>query len=155
MTKKKIKSTKAKKKKKENKYFFGALLIIGGLLVIGISATLLFGTAGQVSTGNSGQDSGIQNEITTKYGEQWRKLGITDWQYTNGDMMVFVDKQSWSSISIEDRKKRMDEVGDDFGEVISANGGDAKTAYVMFHDSASRNMMIGTYSGNGGAQIQQ
>ena len=155
MTKKKIKSNKAKKKKQENKYFVGALLIIGGLLIIGISATLLFGNTGQVAPAKSGEEGEIQNEITTKYGDQWRKLGATDWQYTSGDMMVYINKQSWGNLSIEDRKKRMDEIGKDFSQVIGDAGGDPKKTFVMFHDSVNRNMMSGTYSGNGGAQIQQ
>ena len=155
MTKKKIKSNKAKKKKQENKYFVGALLIIGGLLIIGISATLLFGNTGQVAPAKSGEEGQIQNEITTKYGDKWRELGATDWQYTTGDMMVFIDKQSWAGLSVEDRKKRMNEIGKDFSKVIGDAGGDPKKTYVMFHDSANRNMMSGTYSGSSGAQIQQ
>jgi len=132
-------------------------LIIGGLLVIGISATLLFGPTGQSASGPGGEVAQFQNEMTVKYGDQWRELGIADWQYTGVEEVFFfyVDSQSWTSFSIDDQKKRMNEAGKDYIESVSANGGDSKKAYVMFHDSVNRNIMIGTYTAADGAQIQQ
>ena len=155
MAKKKIKVKKSQKKAKENKYFYGALLAIGGLLVIGVSATLLFGSPGQVTTGSGGGGGQVQNEITTKLGGKWRGLGVSDWQYATESTMLYVDQNEWASLSVDQRKERMNVVGDDFGKIIEEQGGDPKTVYIMFHDDAQRNMMVGTYSGNDGAQIQQ
>ncbi|MDP1808782.1 MAG: hypothetical protein Q8L35_04515 [Actinomycetota bacterium] len=152
-----IKSGKTQKKTQENKYFLGALLTIGGLFVIGIAAVILFGNGGKTdgtpAAGSDPRITRIQNEAESKYGAKWRRAGYTNWEYSAVDPpMLFVDQAKWAGLSIIERKKRMNETGKEFSAII---GGDQKQAYIMFHDSVNTNIMIGTYSGAGGAQIQQ
>ncbi len=156
MAKKKIKASKAKQQTKEKRYFMGALLTMGGLLVIGIAAVVLFGTGGTTLVSGSGDHSAlIQNDMESKHGAQWRALGLVRWQYNTGDTMFYVDPAKWGNLSIDERKKRMNQVGRAFGEIVGTHGGDPKQVYAMFHDSVNTGIMLGTYSGVSGAQIQQ
>ena len=162
MAKTKIKSKKIRKqtpakKTQENKYFLGALLTIGGLFVIGIAAVILFGSGGSGNSATgpvSGHDAQIVSDMESKFGAKWRGLGYTDWAYTP-DPMFYVDLTQWSNLNVDQRKERMNQVGKDLGKVIEVHGRDPKQLYIMFHDAGSRNQMIGTYTGAGGAQIQQ
>lgn len=156
MAKKKIKASKSKKQAKENRYFFGALLTVAGLLVVGIAAVVLFGGKGTLtSSGSTDQSSPISVDVESRFGNKWRGLGATDWEYSPDLFKVYIDAAKWSSVSYDEQVKRANTIGKDFSDSVGKNGGDPKQVNMMYHDSVSRDLMIGTYSGISGAQIQK
>ena len=156
MAKKKIKATKSKKQAQENRYFFGALLTVAGLLVVGIAAVVLFGGKGTLtSSGTCDQSSPISADVESRFGNKWRGLGATDWEYSPDLFKVYIDIAKWSKVSYDEEVKRANTIGKDFGDSMRKNGGDPKQANIMFHDTNSRDQMLGTYTGISGAQIQK
>ena len=153
MKKDERKTGKPKQNGPENRYFFGALLTVGGLLIIGIAFTFLFGGS---NSGGGTKDAGgseMLKQMENEYGQKWRELGFTKWTSNPEMTMLYVDSASWYKLPVEDQKKRINTAGKDVEDLIKKNGGQAKDVYIMIHDETER--MPATYTGGVGAEIQQ
>ena len=153
MAKKKYKNTKGKKKVDNKKYLLITLIAVSGVGFIVALAMMIgtpSGTSGSVS---GGQNSTVLSQMESEYGQKWRDLGFTRATHDSNMTMLYVDSATWYGLSIEEKKKRINQAGKDFGKIIEKNGGNAKDVYIMIHDESDR--MSATYSGSVGAEVQQ
>lgn len=151
---KKIKAKK-QQKKEESRLFLTIILIAVGFIVIGGAAALIFGTGGSSSTAASGHDAQIQADLN-QLGSSWQSLGVASWLYRPGDIMVYLDANKWQSMSLAEKQKMVNKVGKEISNLlVDKHGQDLKQVYIMFHLAQNQDIMVATYSGPSGGQIQQ
>lgn len=148
------KKIKAKKKQKEeNRLFMTIILIAVGFVIIGGAAALIFGSANTGTTAGS-HDAAITASMN-QLGSTWQSLGVASWLYRPGDVMIYVDMSKWQNMSLAQKQKLVNKVGKDMENLVSKHGQDPKQLYIMFHSAQNQEIMIATYSGASGGQIQQ
>lgn len=148
------KKIKAKKKQKEeNRLFMTIVLIAVGFVIIGGAAALIFGST-STGTPAGGHDAEIEAGMN-QLGRSWQSLGVASWLYRPGDIMIYVDMSKWQNMSLAQKQKLINKVGKDLESLVSKHGQDPKQLYVMFHSAQNTDIMIATYSGTSGGQIQQ
>jgi phenylpyruvate tautomerase PptA (4-oxalocrotonate tautomerase family) len=88
-------------------------------------------------------------------GSNWQSLGVASWLYRPSDVMIYVDMSKWQNMSLAQKQKLINKVGKDMESLVSKHGQDPKKLYIMFHSAQNQDIMIATYSGSSGGQIQQ
>ena len=115
------------------------LPVIIAALVVGVMLTVLLASQTDDAEIEPARDATLETRLERDYGDRWRSLGITDWDYDPEVATIFyLPVGEWEKIDDARGEAILKELWRDTKEVVEADNGHSDQVFIMIHDAKRR-----------------
>ncbi len=94
----------------------------------------------------------VLQEMNEEYGKRWKQLGFVRWIYNPPAATTFIISDAFSKLPQKKQEQRINQIGEDFTEIMTGMGGASKDINIMIHDQ--KNRMPAIYTSVNGVELK-
>ncbi len=113
-------------------------------VIVGVLVTLFINSDRSEEPVQTAQEQATEAALEDKYGEDWRSLGVTQWDHNTGVTVFYYAPDAWGGLAKARQTEILEELWADIKEYRGEQGDERENVSIMIHDE--ENVMQAAYS---------